>query len=110
MKVVIAGCGVMGSGIGICSILAGYETLLFDINENAIEKSRQYILAELEKSVSKARITDSIKQESLSRLTFTSSPQDLVGDLILEAAVEKLEVKRKLFADLELINSSSVIF
>jgi 3-hydroxybutyryl-CoA dehydrogenase len=110
MKIVIAGSGVMGSGIGICSILAGYETLLFDVQEAALERSRDYIIKELEKSVVKGRITEDQKILALGLLQFTNDTSLLVGDLLLEAALEQLEIKRNLFANLEKINSADAIF
>jgi 3-hydroxybutyryl-CoA dehydrogenase len=109
MKVAIAGAGLMGSGIAICSVLSGYETIIYDLNETAIEKSRQFIEKDLGNSIEKGRITPSAKETALSKLTFTTNLDLLKADLIIEAVLEKLEVKRKLFADLEAINSEDTI-
>ena len=109
MKIIIVGCGVMGSGIAIASIRAGYSTTLYDLNEDALQKAESYIHQQLKKAIEKGKMNDSQKDEALSNLSFTKNFNDLVGDLILEAVVEKLEVKQNLFADLESQNSSDCI-
>ena len=109
MKVIIVGCGVMGSGIAIASIRAGYSTTLYDLNEDALQKAESYIHQQLKKAIEKGKMNNSQKDEALPNLSFTKNFNDLVGDLILEAVVEKLEVKQKLFADLESQNSSHCI-
>jgi 3-hydroxybutyryl-CoA dehydrogenase len=109
MKVIIVGCGVMGSGIAIASIRAGYSTTLYDLNEDALQKAESYIHQQLKKAIEKGKMNDSQKDEALSNLSFTKNFNDLVGDLILEAVMEKLEVKQKLFADLESQNSTDCI-
>lgn len=110
MKVAIAGAGVMGSGIAMCSILAGYETLLFDINEPALAKGKDYIQKELAKSVAKGKITQEAADTATSKLSLTTQRSALIADLILEAVLEKLEIKRELFGALESINGPSTIF
>jgi len=54
MKVAVIGAGVMGSGIALCSIQAGYPTVLFDVNEAAIARGLKYIKEQLEIAVTKA--------------------------------------------------------
>lgn len=49
MKVIIVGCGVMGSGIAIASIRAGYSTTLYDLNEDALQKAESYIHQQLKR-------------------------------------------------------------
>lgn len=109
MKIIIVGCGVMGSGITIASIRAGYSTTLYDLSEDALQKAESYIHQQLDKAIEKGKMNASQKDEALSNLSFTKNFNDLVGDLILEAVVEKLEVKQNLFADLESQNSSDCI-
>lgn len=109
MKVAIAGAGVMGSGIALCSILAGYPTILFDINAEAVNKGKAYIEKELDKSVEKGKITREKANEALALLQITDRLTDLKADLILEAIIEKLEPKQELFKKLEEINSDNTI-
>jgi len=110
MKVAVAGAGVMGSGIAMCSILAGYETLLFDIREEAVAKGKTYIEQELIKSLQKGRLNQDQVDSALNLLNCTHNKQDLIADLILEAVLEKKEVKIELFSALEKTNTTSTIF
>lgn len=109
MKVVIAGAGVMGSGIAVSSILAGYETLLYDLNSGALEKGRAYIEKDLNASVAKNRITSEAMTTALARLELSQDPERLTGDLIIEAILEKKEIKQELFRQLEEINPPHTI-
>jgi 3-hydroxybutyryl-CoA dehydrogenase len=109
MKIAVAGAGVMGSGIALCSIQAGYETLLFDLNTQAVEKGKAYIENELNKAVSKGKLAADAVGGMLQKLTCTTHVKDLQADLIIEAVVEKLEVKQSLFAELEAINGPETI-
>lgn len=110
MKVVIIGSGVMGSGIAIESVRAGYTTLLFDINSEALTKAESYIHKQLEKAQSIGKITEEARLAALKLLKFTDQFSELKADFILEAIVEKLPVKQDLFARLESQNSSDCIF
>jgi 3-hydroxybutyryl-CoA dehydrogenase len=109
MKIAIAGAGLMGSGIAISSILAGYETCVYDLNDTAITKSREFISKDLTQSVEKGRISSAAMELALSKLSYATQLSDLKADLIIEAVLEKLEIKQKLFADLELINGEDTI-
>ncbi len=110
MKIAVIGSGVMGSGIAISSILKGYSTLVYDIHENQLEKSKNYIQKQLDQSTEKGRITNEQKIEALSKLEFSSDFDALRADFIIEAILEQLPLKRELFQKLESINSSECIF
>ena len=109
MKIAVAGAGVMGSGIALCSIQAGYETLLFDLNAQAVDKGKAYIENELNKAVSKGKLAADAVDGILQKLTCTTHIKDLQADLIIEAVVEKLDIKQSLFAELEAINGPKTI-
>ncbi len=100
----------MGSGIAIESIKAGYETLLFDIKPEAIEKAENYIRKQLDKALSIGKISQVGVHEALAKLSFSTVFEDLKADFILEAIVEKLTVKQELFQKLELQNDTNCIF
>ncbi len=110
MKVAVIGSGVMGSGIAISSILKGYKTLVFDIQQNQLEKSQLYIQKQLQQSCEKGRISEDEMKLSLSHLEFSSEFNDLQADFIIEAILEQLPLKQELFQKLEAINSSDTIF
>lgn len=105
----IAGAGTMGQGIAISCALAGYETLLFDINTESSEKAIQQIRQSLDKSVSKAKLTKEAAELSFARMRRVTQLSEMKADLIVEAVVENLQVKQRLFLDIEDINSPASI-
>lgn len=109
MKVAVAGAGVMGAGIALSSIQAGYTTSLFDVNELALEKGKAYIQKELDKSVEKGKTTREKATEAMSLLSTVRDASALQADLIIEAVLENLEIKQALFKQLEAVNSSDTI-
>jgi len=110
MKIAIIGTGVMGSGIAIESIRAGYTTLLFDIDTAALDRAKIYIQQQLDKAQSIGKISNEDRLTALDKITYTAEFADLQADFILEAIVEKLQVKQELFAKLELQNTENCIF
>ena len=108
-SVAVIGAGVMGSGIAISSVLAGYRTLLFDLRTEAVEKGEAYVLKQLQSSLEKGRIDQEQHDKALALLHPCTDFSALKADFILEAVVEKLEVKRELFAKLEAQNSPDSI-
>ncbi|MFM7764523.1 MAG: 3-hydroxyacyl-CoA dehydrogenase NAD-binding domain-containing protein [Sphingomonadales bacterium] len=109
MKVAVAGAGVMGAGIALSSIQAGYQTLLFDVSETALEKGKAYIRKELEKSVEKGKTTTDKASQTLTLLTAVNKTADMKADIIIEAVLENLEIKQELFKQLETVNSPETI-
>lgn len=109
-KVIVIGSGVMGSGIAMSSILAGYETLIYDVKADALQKATQYIQKQIQISVEKGKITEEQKNNALSKLSFTEDKSTLTADFIIEAILENLNIKRELFQFLETINSQETIF
>lgn len=105
----IAGAGVMGAGIAYCSAIAGYDVLLFDTRRDALDKGLLYIRKELEKAQAKGKLSEAEVQASLQRIRLCEKADDLVADLIIEAVIEKLEVKQDLFRTLEKVNSRQAI-
>jgi len=109
-KVIVIGSGVMGSGIAMSSILAGYQTLIYDVKSEALEKATQYIQKQIQISVDKGKISEEQKIEALAKLSFTEDRNALTADFIIEAILENLNIKRELFQHLESINSPETIF
>jgi 3-hydroxybutyryl-CoA dehydrogenase len=110
MKVAVIGAGVMGSGIALCSIQAGYPTVLFDVNEVAIARGLKYIKEQLEIAVTKGKCSRENAEKSLGLLSSTPDRSTLVADFIIEAVLEQLSIKKELFHFLETINSQETIF
>lgn len=105
----VAGAGLMGAGITYCSALAGFATVLFDISELALEKARKSIEKNFKKAEEKGKITQDQSANAQQLISYVSDIQQLKGDLIIEAIVEKLEVKRDFFKQLEQINAATTI-
>ena len=102
MKVAIIGSGTMGSGIAQVAATAGCEVKVFDTNHEALNRSKANLENVLSKLVEKEKITNDEKLRIIGNISFASSLSELShSDLVIEAIIENLEVKRKLFSDLE---------
>jgi 3-hydroxybutyryl-CoA dehydrogenase len=101
-KVGVIGCGLMGSGIVQVCAQAGYSVLAAENNQDLLQKGLSAIKASLEKSVKKSVITQQEKELVLSRITGTTKIEDFHDrDLVIEAIVENLELKKKVFSKLD---------
>ena len=105
----IVGAGTMGIGIAQVCALSGYDTYLFDINAELATNALSLIENNLDGGVAKGKITPEQKEEALSRLSIVAELTSLKTDLIIEAIIEKLEIKQKLFSELESINQGKAI-
>lgn len=102
MKIFVLGAGTMGSGIVQAFAQTGYEVVMRDIEESFVQRGFDIISKNLEKSVQKGKITAEEKKNIVSRITPTtdmSLAKD--ADLVVEAAVENMSIKKKIFAELD---------
>jgi len=100
----IVGTGAMGRGIAQIAAQAGLAVSLYDTNPQAVAAARQYLQDMLAKLADKGKISAADADAALARVKPCSALEDLAGcDMVLEAIVEKLEVKRDLIAKLEAI-------
>lgn len=106
----ICGAGTMGSGIAQVAAQSGFDTVLFDVNENVLANAQITIQKNLQYLVDKNKITTKENQEILNRIKFISDIKDCTGFVIIEAIVEKEEAKVSLFNDLAKYNNEEVIF
>ncbi|MCL0048627.1 3-hydroxybutyryl-CoA dehydrogenase [Dehalococcoidia bacterium] len=103
-KVGVIGCGLMGSGIAQVCAQSGYETVVSEINEELLNKGLGMIKAQLARSVQKGRLTKEDEEGILSRLKGTTKLSDFNGcDLVIEAIIEKMELKKQVFSELDRI-------
>ena len=108
MIVGVVGAGAMGSGIAQVAAQAGHSVVLYDTHKEALEKSEEKLLRVLEKLQQKGKI-DSVEQIA-SKITYTQSLEDFKETgLVIEAIIENLEIKKKVFADLEKVVSEIAI-
>ncbi len=103
-KIFVLGAGTMGAGIVQAFAAKGYEVILRDIKDEFVDKGLAGIKKNLEKLVSKEKITVDQMEEILSRITGTTD-MNLAEDcdLVVEAAVENMEIKKQIFAELDTI-------
>jgi 3-hydroxybutyryl-CoA dehydrogenase len=100
----------MGSGIVQAFAQSGYEVIMRDIEERFVERGIGIITKNLDRSMKKEKLTEEEKCEILARITPTtdmSLAKD--ADLIVEAAVENMEIKKKIFAELDEISKADAI-
>jgi len=98
----VVGCGQMGGGIAQVSAQSGYQVVVSEINDELLNKGLAAINSSLTKSVEKEKITPADKEATLSRLKGATDLKDFGDcDLVIEAAVENLDLKKKLFAGLD---------
>lgn len=100
----------MGSGIAQVAAQNGFNVIQFDVNPSMLQKSKAGIESSLQKLTEKQKISSEDKQQILSRINFTSSINECIADVIIEAIVEDKTIKQKLFDELFLINDDNTIF
>lgn len=102
MKVAIIGSGTMGSGIAQVAATAGCEVKIYDTNQDALNKSKANLDVTLSKLVEKTKIDESEKNRIQNNISYAHTMGELShSDLVIEAIIENLEIKRKLFSELE---------
>ncbi|RNF36213.1 3-hydroxybutyryl-CoA dehydrogenase [Paracoccus methylarcula] len=100
-KVGVIGAGQMGNGIAHVFALAGYDVLLNDISQDALDKAVALIDRNLERQVSREKISAEDKKTAMGRISTTLTLTDLgQTDLVIEAATERETVKQAIFEDL----------
>ncbi|HFJ9319795.1 3-hydroxybutyryl-CoA dehydrogenase [Bacillus tropicus] len=101
-KIVVIGAGQMGSGIAQVCAMAGYDVKVQDLKQEQLDRGLAIITKNLVRQVEKGRMKEEEKEATLNRLAVTLD-LDCVkeADLIIEAAVEKIDIKKKIFANLD---------
>lgn len=105
----VCGAGTMGSGIAQVAAMGGYRTLLYDLNTDMLQKGKSAIEKSLSILTEKNKISPEDKAAILGRLFFANTITDCLADLIIEAIVEKPEIKLDLFHQLATINGEFTI-
>jgi 3-hydroxybutyryl-CoA dehydrogenase len=110
MKIGVLGAGSMGSGIAQVAATYGHEVVLVDSNIKAVEKAMTEMQKALARLVEKGKMTEQAKNELLGRIQCSDKMEDYAGaQLIIEAIIENLEVKKTVFAKLETIVDANCI-
>jgi 3-hydroxybutyryl-CoA dehydrogenase len=111
-QISILGTGTMGRGIAYLSALAGYDTVLFDVDPGALDAARAAVESILRKGVEKGRVAENAATDAMARVQTIAELEPAVSgaDLIVEAVPESLELKIDLFAQADLFCGSEAIF
>jgi 3-hydroxybutyryl-CoA dehydrogenase len=111
MNVGVVGCGLMGSGIAQVCAEAGHDVTVREINDGALSRGLGSIDRFLSKGVEKGKMTPDRKAEILGRLKGTTRLEDLSGcEIVIEAAVENIALKREIFQTLDAACGPKTIF
>jgi 3-hydroxybutyryl-CoA dehydrogenase len=113
MRIGVLGAGVMGSGIAQVTATAGYETVCYDVDPDALARGREHVSIGrygVERGVERGKLTRDEADATLERLSFTPSFEDAAAtDLVIEAVPELLELKIRVFRDLDRIAEEDTI-
>lgn len=109
-KIFVLGAGTMGAGIVQAFAQKGYEVIVRDIKQEFVDRGLAGINKNLSKLVAKGKITEEVKEEVLSRISGTTD-MNLAADcdLVVEAAVENMDIKKQIFAELDTICKEEAI-
>lgn len=108
--IVVCGAGTMGAGIAQVAAQAGFSTILFDLQNEVLAKAQLHIGKNLEKLVNKGLVPVDQLPLISGRLHYSSHITDCTGDLIIEAIVEKLDVKQAVFQQLANMNGANSVY
>ncbi len=106
----VCGAGTMGSGIAQAAALAGFYTILYELNPAVLETAKNNIEKNLSLLVEKGKVTPGEKEQVLNRFQFTGDIHSCLADVFIEAIIEKPEAKIALFNQLAEINHSECVF
>jgi len=102
-RILVVGAGTMGAQIAMVCALGGHDTAVTDLTDDALSRAESQLRARLDRDVAKGRRTRDDVDAAFARLTFSTNldAAAATADLVIEAAVEKLDVKREVFARLD---------
>ncbi|MCX6209286.1 MAG: 3-hydroxyacyl-CoA dehydrogenase NAD-binding domain-containing protein [Bacteroidetes bacterium] len=105
----ICGAGTMGSGISQVAAQSGFKAIQFDVSDAMLEKSKASIEISLQMLVDKNKISTEQQASTLNNLVFTSNINNCIADIVIEAIVEKKDIKVNLFNQLAQVNNKATI-
>lgn len=110
-NIAVIGAGAMGNGIAHTFAQSGYKVQLIDVNKEALNKALQTIAKNLDRMVAKGKIAESTKAETLSNISIFTEISEGVeyASLVIEAATENIDLKLKIFQQLDTACSEDTI-
>lgn len=110
-KISVIGAGTMGRGIAQVSALAGYEVIMYDIDDTVLQASLAQMHTSIDKGVARGKTEAEVAEKAKTAVSLTTSlAQAAQVDLVIEAAPEKLDLKRSIFTELEANAPEHTIF
>lgn len=110
MKIMVIGSGTMGAGIAEVFACSGHDVIIRDLSDESIERGILSITKSLEKKVSKGKLKEEEKVEILKKLSATIDLKEAMDcDLVIEAITENIDIKKKLFKELDYICKKETI-
>jgi 3-hydroxybutyryl-CoA dehydrogenase len=110
VDIAVVGAGTMGAGIAESSALAGLSVVMVDVREEALDLGRNTIEKDLNRRVKKGRLSEEERRASVGRVSTTTALEACAGaTVVIEAVVEDIAVKSKVFADLEGVVASETV-
>jgi 3-hydroxybutyryl-CoA dehydrogenase len=106
-RITVVGAGQMGAGIAQVAAVGGFQVTLSDVAPGQLERAMKAIQASLTKLAEKGRLEPAQVDEAVLRIRTSAEPAD--GDLLIEAATENVELKLRIFAELEQVASAGAI-
>ncbi|MFC7062126.1 3-hydroxyacyl-CoA dehydrogenase family protein [Halobacillus seohaensis] len=109
-EVAVIGAGAMGSQIAMICALEGYHVILNDIEEESLSTAKDSLKGHMDRRIQKGKLTEYQVEEAFERLTFNTNLASINQvDLVIEAVVEKLDVKRELFSKIDEVTPDHTI-
>lgn len=110
-NIAVIGAGNMGHQLAMLCTLSGYNTACTDVNAEILKKAESFAESYLKGRVQKGKLTEAQAKQARENIRFTSSLEDAVknADYVIEAAVENIDLKRKIFSDLDKYSPSHAI-
>lgn len=110
-QIAVIGSGQMGNGIAHVFAQSGYQVCMIDIRPEALASALQTITKNMDRQIAKGGLTEADKTSALSRLTTSTDLKTAVADadLVIEAATENIDLKLKIFSDLDQFTKSDCI-
>jgi 3-hydroxybutyryl-CoA dehydrogenase len=108
-RIFVVGAGTMGNGIAQTAAAAGFQVTMMDVDASQLDKARETIKKSVEKLFQKEAISAGAKEAALAIETTTSLEGSREAELVIEAATEKMELKSKIFQDLDRITPEGAI-
>src|SRR5436190_13647665 len=110
-QIAVIGTGTMGRGIAYLSALAGYDTVIHDVDGDALDAAKAAVESALKKGVEKGKVADAAAREAMARIQLANELEPAVrtADLIIEAVPEDLDLKMNIFSQADVICGEDTI-